>query len=319
MERIIVQVLPQNGQIAESCHAIDKSRVTLGRSYLNDIIIDDLYISAQHLLIFLEDGKFQIKDLGSENGTQVNGTQKFKDKTVSLESGDIIEVGRTRLKLLLPNHPVEPAMRMDSLLVLRDFIDRPWVPFVFYLIFIGLGIWDDYMEKPGEKYWQKEFYTTLITYSTAILSYAGLLSLYTFFKYKKSYFVRNLVIMCAGSTLDLIKDMLSPFLFFWVLNNNWMIFLNYGSSFLFLLAAFWVCVRLVKDSMGWKDVMRLSWFPLVIVLLAAMGAKDISMGFKKDPVYHSMIAPGMGPLTEPLNLDEFLAKGADEFPRLKKE
>lgn len=317
MERIIVEILPHKGKVAESYHAINKSRVTLGRSYSNDIIIDDLYISAQHLLIFLEDGKIQIKDLDSDNGTQVNGAPKFQNKTVSLESGDIVELGRSRLRLLLPNHPVEPARKLDKLLAFREFIDRPWVPALSYFIMIGLGTLQGFIEMPGEKFWGEEFYTILIAFSAMVLSYAGLLSLYTFFKFKKSYFVRNLVITSVGSTLDIVKDMLSPFLYFWVLNNNWMIFLDYGASFLFMLATFWVCVRLVKDSMGWVDIARLSWVPLGIVLLAAVSSKDISFGFNKAPVYHSLIAPGMSPLTEPLSLDQFLEKGAQEFSKLE--
>lgn len=57
-------------------------------------------------------------------------------------------------------------------------------------------------------------------------------------------------------------------------------------------------------------------FAIAIIFLAAMGNKEISLGFQGEPKYHSRIAPGMSPFTDPKGLDEFLNAGASEFTRV---
>lgn len=61
----------------------------------NDLILDDDgSISSEHVKIRVEGGRFVLYDLGSSNGTQVNGRTVSKQL---LEDGDQITVGRTRL------------------------------------------------------------------------------------------------------------------------------------------------------------------------------------------------------------------------------
>ncbi len=313
MGRVIVEALPQTGHFVESRHVFDKT-ATIGRSYSNDIILDDPFVSPQHLAISNQNGQILLKDLASENGVFINDEKIPANKTVKAKSGDIVCVGRTRLKLLSPDHPVEPTQRLDKMLAFRDFVDRPWVPLVFSLVVIGLGVWFGYMENPGDKFWKKQFYSTGITYAAAILSYAGLLSLYTFFVYKKSYFVRNLVVSNIGLFLNFIHNASAPFLFFWILNESLVNFLDHAVSFIILFLIFWTGVRLTKDTMSWKEVARLAWVPLFLIMLAMLGSEFSSLDFQNAPVYQTKLAPGMGPLTEPLTLDEFLTESARRFP-----
>lgn len=313
MERLIVEKLTLHGQIVESRRVFDSGRATIGRSYSSDIILDDFYVSPQHILVFRQDKEIYLKDMASENGTRINENKKIQDETVLIKSGDIIRIGRTRLKLLLPDHPLEPTKRFDTILAFREFIDRSWVPFVFTVSLIGVAVWLGYRETPSDKFWQVGFHKTLIGFSTAILSYAGVLSLYTFFKYKKSYFVRNLVVSTIGIFLSLIQRELNPFLFFWILNETWVVFLNTVIEFLILFGVFWITVRMARDLRGWRDIISLAWIPLAVVLLSAIGSKSINLGFQKHPVYHSKLAPGMGPIFKPMSLDEFLEQGSHEF------
>ncbi len=318
MDRIIVELLPQHGQVAESRLIFDKKRITLGRSYSNDVILDDLYVSPEHLLIAQHEGKILIKDLASENATQVNGKPKFKGGTVKVNSGDIISIGRTRLKLLLADHPVEPAKPLDYFMSFRDFIDRPWVPFGFSFCLIAVAEWLAYQGSPGDRFWNQEFYSTLMGYSAWILSIAGLLSLYTFFKYKKSYFVRNLVVSNIGLFLTVVLSELDPFIYFWILDEVWIQVLDYATGYIILTGIFWASVRLTKDTIGWRDLIRLSIIPFILLSLIAFSENTNEFDFNKNkPSYHDKIAPGMSPLFEPLTLDEFLKQGGQEFDRFE--
>ena len=77
--------------------ALTKDRTTIGRRSHNDIVIDNLAVSGEHAVIYNSAGEVYLEDLGSTNGTTVNG-QPIKKHL--LQSGDAVEIGKYRLKFL---------------------------------------------------------------------------------------------------------------------------------------------------------------------------------------------------------------------------
>lgn len=71
---------------------------TLGRAETARVRLDDTSVSAQHALIRPIDGVWTIEDLGSRNGTLVNGRRILAP--VGLTCGESIQLGRVRLRLL---------------------------------------------------------------------------------------------------------------------------------------------------------------------------------------------------------------------------
>jgi pSer/pThr/pTyr-binding forkhead associated (FHA) protein len=72
----------------------DLERIRAGRDPSNDLRFDpyiDRDCSGFHAEIFEEEGKTWIHDLGSTNGTVVNGEKTMKR---ALEAGDVVEFGR---------------------------------------------------------------------------------------------------------------------------------------------------------------------------------------------------------------------------------
>ncbi len=69
---------------------INKSTITIGRSETSDIFIDDEDVSRSHARVIVTLDNITIEDLGSTNGTLVNG-QKIKRH--ALEDGDRIQIG----------------------------------------------------------------------------------------------------------------------------------------------------------------------------------------------------------------------------------
>jgi hypothetical protein len=72
---------------------------SIGRAPHNNIVLDDNYASSEHALINLRGRQWWLEDLGSRNGTLLNGT-KLEGAAV-LSAGDLIAVGDTQLKLEL--------------------------------------------------------------------------------------------------------------------------------------------------------------------------------------------------------------------------
>ena len=67
--------------------------LTIGRSPDNSIIINDTTVSRRHATLIIAQNEFSIKDLGSANGTFVNGMRVAG--VSSLQSNDILKVGNS--------------------------------------------------------------------------------------------------------------------------------------------------------------------------------------------------------------------------------
>jgi pSer/pThr/pTyr-binding forkhead associated (FHA) protein len=77
--------------------ALDKERITIGRRPGNDIHIDNLAVSGEHAMITNIGKDAFLEDLGSTNGTLVNGKPVTKH---ILQNGDVIELGKYQLKYI---------------------------------------------------------------------------------------------------------------------------------------------------------------------------------------------------------------------------
>lgn len=70
--------------------------LTMGRSLNNDVVIENPYISKNHLEIYKEGSKYTLRDLNSANGTFING-KKLLGET-ELKDGDIINIGNIKFE-----------------------------------------------------------------------------------------------------------------------------------------------------------------------------------------------------------------------------
>ena len=76
---------------------LSKERTTIGRKAHNDIQIDNLAVSGEHAVIVTILNDSFMEDLGSTNGTLVNGNPVKKH---FLQNNDIIELGKYKLKFI---------------------------------------------------------------------------------------------------------------------------------------------------------------------------------------------------------------------------
>ena len=87
-------ILSLDGMVIRE-YPLTKERTTLGRKPHNDIVIDNLAISGEHAMIMTILNDSFLEDLGSTNGTLVNG-QPIKKHF--LQNSDVVELGKYKLK-----------------------------------------------------------------------------------------------------------------------------------------------------------------------------------------------------------------------------
>ncbi|MCH8275687.1 MAG: FHA domain-containing protein [Armatimonadetes bacterium] len=81
-------------------HYLREGANLVGRT--GDVMLQDGRVSRKHAEITLKDGKILVKDLGSTNGTKVNGEDLGPDTVVELNPGDKLEFGGVALTLSTP-------------------------------------------------------------------------------------------------------------------------------------------------------------------------------------------------------------------------
>ena len=75
-----------------------KSSVSLGRGTTNDITLNDVRVSRSHCRLDFTSGGVTLVDLGSSNGTRLNGN---RIERATLVPGDTISLGSQQLKYLV--------------------------------------------------------------------------------------------------------------------------------------------------------------------------------------------------------------------------
>lgn len=71
--------------------------IVVGRSPSSDIVVDDPYVSSSHARFTLQGPALVLEDLGSANGTLVNGHPI--DQPVTLREADEVQVGDTIMRV----------------------------------------------------------------------------------------------------------------------------------------------------------------------------------------------------------------------------
>jgi pSer/pThr/pTyr-binding forkhead associated (FHA) protein len=89
---------------------LTKERTTIGRKPHNDIQIDNLAVSGEHAVIVTILNDSFLEDLGSTNGTVVNGSPIKKH---FLQNNDVIELGKYKLKFVGEAAPAASGEKAD--------------------------------------------------------------------------------------------------------------------------------------------------------------------------------------------------------------
>jgi pSer/pThr/pTyr-binding forkhead associated (FHA) protein len=109
MGPLIVEVLDERGGRARERHRLAASPVTIGRGYACDVVVDDPYVSVEHLRVERDDEGWRVLDLASENGTYLATGRRIGAERLGAEA--VLRVGHTRLRLRTSEYAAPPALR----------------------------------------------------------------------------------------------------------------------------------------------------------------------------------------------------------------
>lgn len=190
---IWIEILSRHRDVAARFRIIG-TQARIGRGYDNDVIVDDPYVAAEHLRVFRdEDGNLVAEDLGSANGTFVDGNKGRVSRFI-VDGRHPIRIGHTYLRIRDISHAVErerlaPPERRILPVVLAILIGASIVAFE------ALKIW---LMQTGEAR-ISSYLTPLLTLTAMLFAWVGLWALLARVFSGRSRFARNMLIALIGT------------------------------------------------------------------------------------------------------------------------
>jgi FHA domain-containing protein/zinc ribbon protein len=102
-------LIVMRGPNAGSRFRLEADLTTAGRHPDSDIFLDDVTVSRRHAEFYRQGARFTVRDVGSLNGTYVNGERV---EEAELTGGDEVQIGKFRL-LFLTSSELGPASTAD--------------------------------------------------------------------------------------------------------------------------------------------------------------------------------------------------------------
>jgi pSer/pThr/pTyr-binding forkhead associated (FHA) protein len=117
---------------------LKKLETQIGKGPRNDIVIADPAVSTSHAVLRAENGGYTITDIGSRNGTSVNG--KRITSTEKLNHGDVIGMGVTKLTFRYADYSETGVIQMPDITAITQSAPLPLTEESLAYAVVGEGL-----------------------------------------------------------------------------------------------------------------------------------------------------------------------------------
>jgi len=287
-------------------HKIDSFPVTVGRAFDNDVILQDVTISAHHLVIEKEDDKLYIRNLSTENGTKM-GRKKLGDERVEVSTPSSFQLSSIKARLLATDMAVENTHIKDCTGFFCIFSNPLW-SIALLAITIGLFFFERYANTPVTK---EVFYylNTVLPSVWIILGITVVISGISRLATHRWEIVPAISIASLIFLLPQLFEYLGQFTAYLFTNDTLGVYLKYASKFLVIPAL--IAVFIVKTiNSKWlpaAGIATLVYSPfLAYQVLILIDELSLKSGFSEVPSYSQTLLPNDKRLNATISLEQFI-------------
>jgi predicted component of type VI protein secretion system len=92
----------------------DRPTITMGRKPNNDLAFNRPEISGNHAAFLFENNEYYVTDLGSTNGTLLNGAQLVAREKYNLQDGDVITIAPYSIQFVMESESMETMIEIPA-------------------------------------------------------------------------------------------------------------------------------------------------------------------------------------------------------------
>ncbi|GAB2887551.1 FHA domain-containing protein [Microbulbifer echini] len=300
-------------------YRMDGDKFTLGRAYNNDAILEDIHADGRHAEIRRdESGNYTLHDLNSVNGSQLLGN--LKDRSVKpgeisshqIASGDLIQCGKSRLRVFNCDDHVAEATPLHSLENLFSSMSRPLYAALLVLAVALSTVLLSYLGYARTYQWTIAL-NILASAIIGLVIYAGIWAFIGRVVRHETHFFAHLSIAAIGALSYAVWEWFGS-----VLNYNFAIgdtmeILDFLVLAIILPAMLW-CACYLATNLGrawrWAVALVLPIGFLGLSLVETIGGID---HFSETPEISTELKYDNMLLRKPVPMQEFIAGSATVF------
>ena len=313
---IVLELLSRKNKTIQH-YKFDKSDISIGRDYGNDLRLDDPYVCAEHIKLSMQEStnELLLDDCNSRNGISVNGKLVH---SALLQSNDIIKLGRTRLRIVDCNAPIADSLPLSELEEKLNWLNSTSLAITLTLAYLLFSLVIHHLSSIEEfqisKVLPKEF-GQIALFCIWPIVFATLAKVFK----KESHLVNQFnllwLVLFLLNALYLIEQVLvfnigdSIFI-------TWLEFLTFGSV---VFAFVWFSLFIAFHQSNVRRNIITATMSLVILLPIASLGMFGSDEFNSRPNYHAPLLSPLYSFSQPTNTDSFILNSETLFVDVKND
>lgn len=306
MGKIILEFLDHFGRVKER-HRVESLPCTIGRGYENDIIIDDPYISPEHLVLDQDEtGDFSLQDLNSTNGTYLLPSKQSIDH-ITLPLNSKIRLGHSTIRFR-DRRQVVKETQVDRLRVslFNELLTSKLFFMFFQLLFIGFLYLQGYQNSSGEIEHGKVFFSDIMPLLLGLAVWAGIWAIISRISSHYFYFITHMTIVTMAILADYIITIVFSYLRFAFSKELTFDVLEHSSGILIMAAMFFAHLRF-SSMMQVRRVIIISLsISFALTTLILFNAYVDKQDFRSTATMSDSIKAPYFRLVPNIGLEEFL-------------
>jgi Inner membrane component of T3SS, cytoplasmic domain len=290
---IWVEVLSRHRDVTARFR-INARELSIGRSYDNDVILDDPYVAARHLRVFHDEaGQLMAEDLGSANGMYLD-RGRSRLARVAIDGNVPIRVGHTLIRIRETSHAVEGERLVRSASRFVQ-IAAAVVLGLALLALAAINVWFTQTSEPH----LSDYLIPLLTLVGVGLIWIGMWSLLSRLFSGQSHFLRHVVIAESVALAFWTYNEVTQFLAF---SLTWSIAYTYTyiASWLALAVMCFLHLREVGRTHLVAKGVVVAVLLVIAVAVQTLQRSEAYANSGRRTVWHVLLPPGlrMAPLQD---------------------
>ncbi len=313
---IIIELLSRNGSPLKQ-YTYKQESVSIGRGYDNDLRVDDPYVSENHCVVTqdISTKLIQFTDNGSLNGVKLNNapcdSQIVKD-------GDLITIGRTRLRVFNESRPVAPAIQLSELEEKINWLNQIPVAVSLTVAFVLMLISAEYLNSFNE-FKLSKIIPSILGMVCVFSGWPLIMGLLSKLSKKESRLTSQFSLLWIFLLLSQAISLISFVTVFNVSHSSFDFVLNTllltCTFFIFVWFSLFIAFHQSKTRRNWVAMTATA-----IVLVPTLGFKMLNSGdFSPRPSYEATLLPPMYKIVSSQSTDEFIQQSDALFQQVEIE
>lgn len=145
-----------------SCQKVTGNRITIGRGYDNDVILQEEHVCPNHAELIVEDGQMLLVDKGSINGIKDQHNNAHAAK-IQVKSGDVFVFGKVFLRILSAQHPVVATKKINFIEDFTRACNHWYWALAMIILYYIILLTNSYYETYQEIVWSKLLVTAVFS------------------------------------------------------------------------------------------------------------------------------------------------------------